>query len=161
MSVLLVQSTSGRVLSYFLASGSVTYHHHHRDLTEGVLFKKKKNWNKLKVRSDHPAIAFGIFYKHHYGSSLWMCHHYPETQRFPKRLALIGPSWRAEEVLLTGSNFKFIQACGSRCTHLVHLHQSWENPRRNPAVKGQMIFSHFHSTPNLFGAVQTNSGGAP
>lgn len=68
--------------------------------------------------------------------------------------------------------FKFIRACGSRCTHLVHLHQSWENLRRNPAVKRQIIFSYFQSrlkgqneaaqdafTPNLFGAVQTNSGG--
>lgn len=32
--------------------------------------------------------------------------------------------------------FKFIQACGSRCTHLGHLRRSWANPHHSPAAKG-------------------------
>lgn len=65
--------------------------------------------------------------------------------RFPKRLALIVWSWRTEEVLLAVTHSKFTQACGSHCTHLAHLHQSWESLHpHSQAVKRQIIFHQFH-----------------
>ncbi len=32
------------------------------------------------------------------------------------------------------------QACGSRCTHPVHLHQNWANPHQHPTSRTKMTF---------------------
>lgn len=91
---------------------------------------KKNGLNKGKKCLS--SYRFCIFYKHHCRSS--SC--YPETMRFPRFASSDRSDLQGVGDPFSWFQLKFIQACGSHCTHLVHLHQSWANLHHNPAAKG-------------------------
>lgn len=125
-----VLSTSGmhsELFSVRISSGRLRHQHHHK----GVLFFLNKTRKGLiKGKKCISSYRFCIFYKHHYTSS--SC--YPETMRFPGRFA--SSDWsdlKGGGAPIGRVQFKFIQACGSHCTHPVHLQRSWANLHHNPA----------------------------